>query len=357
MAIKIKSPNSDDVWEKWKKRAERSQNLEKHYKVKGAAFTLDSITAAEYVKNVNKGAIFFFEESHDIQPSSQKPESDVKNVPKIQKMRFFEFSGKVDKTKWKYEENVPFFNTLEKIKCTKCSGTGGERCSKCNGSGQLTCTKCKGSTSNLKCDSCDAHGTIDIEVDVIDQNGKSSKKQSQVVCKDCLGKKYEFCMKCSGFGKIGCSYCNGMGVNTCSDCKGYGYKYRYSIKAVPFQESHQRTPKLYSSIEMKGLENEVGQEIQKTIESVEGILLRSPKKEFEQKFIEPNLGFFDKPLKKTLKNVVKDFKNAESNPEISIQLPVYLFPVLCLEAETKKGKKFKVYAIGSDRKFRVFGKI
>ena len=72
MAIHIKSPNPDEVWEKWKLKAARSQKLEKYYGIKGAVFNLESITAAEFVKDVNKGAIFYLEKSHDIQVSTKK---------------------------------------------------------------------------------------------------------------------------------------------------------------------------------------------------------------------------------------------------------------------------------------------
>lgn len=357
MAIKIKSPNSDEIWEKWKQSAVKSQNLEKHYGIKGAQFSLENITAAEFVKNVEKGVIFYYEESEDIQPSRSKPEKITQKASKIEKVTFYQFSEKVNKENWKYDEMVPLYNSLEKVACKTCQGSGGIKCSKCNGSGKVVCSSCKGDSSTLKCKTCNGSGTIVIEVEVIDHKGNKTKKQTQVLCKDCLGKKQIICSKCNGYGKVICSYCNGMGVNTCSDCKGFGYLYNYTIGPVPFKESHVHIPKLISSLDMKGLEKEIGLEIQKTIESVEGILIQKPNKELDKKFIEPNLGFFEKPEKKAVKTVIKDWKNAEKNTEINIRLPIYLFPVLCLESETKKGKKFKIYAIGSDRKYRVFGKI
>ncbi len=357
MVVKIKSPNPDEIWEKWKHRVSSAGNLEKHYKVKGAQFTLDSITAAEYVKRVEKGAIFYFEKSHDIQPTRTKPKEVVQKVPKILKERFFDIRGEVDKSTWKHEMEVPFYSTLKKMECSTCNGTGGIKCSKCNGAGKVKCPKCGGNSANLTCKTCKGEGHLIIEIEVESASGEISKKRSQVQCPDCLGRKTTFCMKCGGQGTVACTYCEGTGKNTCSDCKGYGILYSYQVKPVPFKVVHEEAPVLHSSLDLKGLEQEIGQQIHQTIESVEGILIKQPSKQLAKKFIEPNLGYFDKTLKKTLKNVVKDWKLAETDVEFNIRLPIYLFPVLCLECETKKGKKFKIYCIGSDRKYRIFGRI
>ena len=61
MGITIKSANPDDIWESWKRKASKTQKLEKHYGTKGAVFNLDQVTATEFVKNVSKAAIIYFE--------------------------------------------------------------------------------------------------------------------------------------------------------------------------------------------------------------------------------------------------------------------------------------------------------
>ena len=50
MGITIKSANPDDIWESWKRKASKSQKLEKHYGTKGAVFNLEQVTATEIVK-------------------------------------------------------------------------------------------------------------------------------------------------------------------------------------------------------------------------------------------------------------------------------------------------------------------
>ena len=357
MAIHIKSPNPDEVWEKWKLKAARSQKLEKYYGIKGAVFNLESITAAEFVKDVNKGAIFYLEKSHDIQVSTKKPEEIVTIVPKIEKVTFYQFNGKVIKGEWKNNDEVPFFKSLTKVTCSECQGSGGIQCKKCKGTGFQTCSKCKGDKQSLTCKTCDGTGNILFEVVVKNEKGKTEKKQSQVRCPDCKTKKHFHCSKCHGSGKNVCGYCDGLGVNTCSNCKGYGVLYKYSIKPVPFKEEHEATPLVLSSLKLSGLESEIGQEIQKAIETVEGIRINTPKKELSQKFIEPTLGYFDKTIKKVANKVEKEWSIAEKDKHINIRGPIYLFPVLVMNCETRKGKKFQVVCIGSDKKFRVFGQI
>ena len=101
----------------------------------------------------------------------------------------------------------------------------------------------------------------------------------------------------------------------------------------------------------------MGQEIQQAIERVEGIILRDPYNEMNQRFIEPSLGYFSKEISKIMTEAQKSLKNAEKNKDYSIRKPVYIFPLIALDCETAKGKKFQVFSIGSERGYLVFGKI
>ena len=101
MSIRIKSPNPDAVWDRWKQKNSKKENLEKHYKIKGTIFNLESITAAEYVKDVAKGVVFYFEKSQNVGPSDKKPKIETKSVPKVEKVTFYEFTNKVNKEDWK----------------------------------------------------------------------------------------------------------------------------------------------------------------------------------------------------------------------------------------------------------------
>ena len=60
--VRIKTPNLDEIFEKWKQRAVRSdkKKMEKQFGTKGAIFSLDAISAAEYVKDTQKEAAIYF---------------------------------------------------------------------------------------------------------------------------------------------------------------------------------------------------------------------------------------------------------------------------------------------------------
>ncbi|MHA1583835.1 MAG: hypothetical protein ACTSVU_08800 [Promethearchaeota archaeon] len=357
MAVTIKSPNPDDVWENWKRTAQRNQNLEKYYKIKGAVFDITSITAAEYIKAVHKEALIFFERSRDIKPTSVKPKIIKVNANKLEKVRFYQFSGVVNKENWKEKEEVPFYNTLKKEACSDCGGTGGAQCKKCNGTGYVPCPTCSKNNDKLACKTCNGTGKIEIEIEVLNEKGEKTKKKSIVSCPDCYGLKQKKCPKCGGTHRIVCSYCNGLGKNKCSKCNGYGYLYSYEIKPVPFKEEHSAEPILLSSIKISGVERDLGKEIQKAMDEVEGIVIRTPNKELNQKFIEPTLGYYSKEIGKIAKQASKEWKNAEKDKEINIRPPIYLFPLLSLDCETKKGKKFQIVCIGSEKKYKVYGKV
>jgi hypothetical protein len=358
MGITIKSANPDDIWESWKQKASKSQKLEKHYGVKGAVFRLEQVTATEFVKGVSKAAIIYFEKSFDIKPDKTKPKEEKATIKELERIKFYSFSGERPKIdEWKGKDEVASYQSLKKVSCEKCKGTKGSLCKKCDGTKTRDCPDCDGKNDKLKCKKCDGSGNLPVELEVYDEHNKKTKKVLQVSCGTCLGTGIIPCKTCGGSGKVPCKYCDAIGKSPCSKCDGTGVMYTYLIKPVPFKEEHEAEPIVLSSIKLSGLEKELGKEIQKTLEQVEGILIRNPKKELNQKYVEPNLGYFPKEVGKIVKEAGKEWKNADGKKELSIQLPIYIFPVLALECETKKGKKFTVYGIGSDKKYQVFGEI
>jgi len=54
--VRIKTPNLDEIFEKWKQRSIRKdkKKMEKQFGTKGAVFSLDAVSAAEYVKDTRK---------------------------------------------------------------------------------------------------------------------------------------------------------------------------------------------------------------------------------------------------------------------------------------------------------------
>ncbi|MHA1886890.1 MAG: hypothetical protein ACTSX0_02595 [Promethearchaeota archaeon] len=355
MNIQIKSPNPDDIWDLWKRQNAKSQNLEKHYRIKGSTFNLDNITSSEYVKDVEKGAILLYLRTEKSLPEDAKPKVRQISPKKVTKESFYDFRTSPTKKNWKGDNVVPFLNTLKPVKCPSCEGSGKVQCSKCKGQRFVVCTNCGG--KEKKCKKCNGTGKLSETITVINEKGEKIKKEIVFQCNECFGSGSVTCKKCGGTGKILCTYCDGTGVYRCDKCDGYGITYQYEIKPVPFKYDSQTEPMLFSSIKLSGLESQIGRDIQQALDQVEGILIRHPEKELNKKFIEPSLGYISKEIQKIAKNVKKEWESAQRSSNLSISLPIYLFPVLILKCETKKGRSFQVFAIGSEKKYRVYGKI
>ena len=355
--ISIKSANPDVIWEKWKQKSAKTQKLEKYYGVKGAVFKLDNITAAEFVKGVEKATIIYLEKSLDIEPSKEKIKSEKASVRDVEKEKFYNINGYPVKSDWKGSSEVPFFKTLQKQNCSRCDGRGGVTCKKCDGSRFISCPDCGGKSERTNCKECKGTGKKIIEITMLNEKEDKTKKEIEVKCNECMGSGNITCNRCGGTGNIPCKYCDGLGIIQCSDCKGYGVFFNYQIKPVPFKKEHQSEPIILSSIKLSGLEKEMGKEIHDAIEQVEAIVIRKPDKDLDKNFIEPSLGYYSKEIGKTVKEASKEWKQASKKEEINIKLPIYVFPVLVLNCETKKGKTFQVFSLGSDKKFLVFGNI
>jgi hypothetical protein len=84
MPVNIKSPNPDDIWDAWKRKNVKTQSLEKHYGIKGAVFKLDDISAAEFVKDVHKATLIYFEVETKITGSGKKGKLEKIPVSKME---------------------------------------------------------------------------------------------------------------------------------------------------------------------------------------------------------------------------------------------------------------------------------
>lgn len=353
--IIIKSPNPDVIWSSWKQKAARSNNLDKHYKTKGVVFSLDNITAAEYVKAVNKEAIIFYEEIYEATASTANKKIRQGNVRSLLKEQFYEFRTTALKSEWKGPEDVAYLNSIQQYNCPTCHGAGKTTCSKCNGRKLITCSNCKGTT--IGCKECNSTGRKIIKISVIDQQNNRKTVEQQIPCPVCSGTKKVECYRCGGTGKVPCDSCQAEGAKTCKECNGHGILFKWIVQPVPFKAEKLAKPVILASTKVSGFEKEMGLEIQNAIERVEGIAIRDPYNELNQRFIEPSLGYFTKEIAKMVNDTQKSWKNTDKDKDYSIKRPIYIFPLIVLDCETAKGKKFQVFSIGSERGYLVFGKI
>ncbi|MHA1340858.1 MAG: DnaJ-like cysteine-rich domain-containing protein [Promethearchaeota archaeon] len=321
MSVRIKSPNPDDIWDKWKQKTLRTQKkkIEKAYRVKGAVFSIENIGAAEYVKNVAKEAAIYFEKSLKIDAPKVKPRDFQVNWRKLESVKFFDFKSEVDKTQWKFDEEVPSFKSISKIQCSDCNGRGYYEKKK-------SCSNCK-------------DGNYHVILDVYNEKGDKSNREFEMKCPKCFGEGYF------------------VEREPCKTCNGTGILFRYQTMAVPFRKVSQREPVFLTSTKVSGIEKKIGKEIQDAIQNVGGIQIRNPDKELDEKFIEPNLGYMTKGIKSIIKNAKKQWKEASKNEDLTIHTPIYIFPLIQLECATIKGKKFYVYSVGSADKFIVAGNL
>jgi len=321
MSIRIKSPNPDEIWEKWKQKALKTQKkqLEKVYKIKGAVFSIENIAAAEYVKNVNKEAAIYFEKSIKIEPTKLKPQEYQINWRKMENVQFFDFKNEVDKSKWKFGNEVASYKSISKIQCLNCNGKGYYEKKK-------SCNNCK-------------NGSYHVFVEVINEKGEKSNKELDIKCPKCYGE--------------------GVFIEKepCKNCLGTGSLFKYQIMPVPFKRISSKEPVLLASMKLAGLEKELGKEIQDAFMEVGGIQIKNPDKELDESFIEPTLGYTSKGVKNILKQAKSEWKEFSKNQDLIKETSMYLFPLIQLECVTSKGKKFFVYGIGTSEKFIVFGKL
>jgi hypothetical protein len=343
----MKSPSADDVFAKWLEHADMGK-LEKLFSVKHVQFERSNVSAAESVKNVEKHAVFFFHSK--IEPSSRaEGEKNVVNYEDLQKVNFHHFGNKeVDSTEWKDKNMVPLHESVNEIKCDECSGKGSIMCDKCKGTGVLGCKKCNG-TGNITCPTCKGDKKLYLKLKVMTE-GKKSEEQMAHNCYTCGGTGTIKCNNCGGTGKVECDKCHGDAKTTCKKCKGTGTLYEYTNGPVPFKT--EGIPNIFYKSEF---DKTLADTINKEFSNIEGITFKDYN-DLNEKEITPQLGFYNKEVEDKMnkaKNAFKDLEKKGANRAETPEYPIYVYPLLKLDMETPKGKKFSVFSIGTEKKYVV----
>lgn len=353
MPIQIKGPNADEIFNRFKQTSGRRKALEKHYGIKKAAFNIDNVTAAEFVKEVHKEAVFFYQVDVNIKPTG-KTEIIKVTHKKLEKTKFYKFDKPVPMEEWKGDKTVPMFNSIKLIKCPDCNG-GKINCDKCGGTGTVKCSDCKG-TGTKECSKCAGKGKQLMEIGAYNgENKKIENNKMDYGCPNCFGSGKIICSKCDGLQKTLCKKCDGKSSVQCDTCLGTGSLYQYEIQPVPFLEERSILPNLFPSVKTN-MEKQMGAEISELIENVEGIRLKN-EDDLKKKIIEPNLGYYAKSIDKALSQTQSQFKKHNKMDGYKPKLPIYLFPLIILDCLTPKGKKYNVYSIGSNNGFLIFGEL
>jgi hypothetical protein len=287
--------------------------MEKQFGTKGAVFSLDAVSAAEYVKDTMKEAAIYFAIKKTLGPTPKGKDGNIVVAPRIARVEYFSFKGKgqIDKENWKGDENVPIFESIQPVSCKTCRGKGytEDKCKSCNGTGK-------------------------IEEKLIVLIGEEQEKEKKIFSYPCAA--------CYGTGKR---------QNQCKECGGHKNLYKYEILPVPFKTVVTGVPILHSSAQTK-YEKEIGDDLHKMIEDVEGIKF-TDYKELESK-AEASLGYWNKNIKKTISSAGSDYKIYQKDKDAQITTQIHLFPMIQMFCETKKGSKFEIYSLGSANKFIIY---
>ena len=141
--VRIKTPNLDEIFEKWKQRSVRKdkKKMEKQFGTKGAIFSLDAVSAAEYVKDTQKEAAIYFAIKKTVGAVTKGTEEKIVLAPRVPRETYYSFKGKsnVNKDNWKGDDKVPTYETLQTISCKNCNGKGyvEGKCKSCKGTGKI----------------------------------------------------------------------------------------------------------------------------------------------------------------------------------------------------------------------------
>ncbi|MFX1375944.1 MAG: hypothetical protein ACFFA0_09050 [Promethearchaeota archaeon] len=318
MSVRIKTPNLDEIFEKWKQKAARTdrKKMEKQFGTKGAVFSLDAISAAEYVKDTMKEVAIYFAVKKSFGPAPKGKEENLVIAPKVGREQFYSFKGttKINKDNWKGAEKVPQFESIRAVPCKNCRGKG---------------------YSENKCKTCKGTGKIDETFTVlVGEEQNKEKKSFSYPCAACYG--------------------TGNRTEPCKDCGGHKNMYIYDILPVPFKTVVTGVPILHSSAQTR-YEKEIGDDLHSMIEDVEGIRFNDFK-ELESK-AEASLGYMNKNISRTIGAARSDYKKHEKDNDSQITTQIYLFPMIQMFCETKKGTKFELYSLGSGNKFMTYSNL
>ena len=312
--VRIKTPPLDSVFEKWKQSAARKdrKKLEKQFGTKGAVFSLDAISAAETVKDTMKEAAIYFAIKRTIEAAKDKDLTTV-TAPRLARVTFYSFkgAGKIDKDNWKGNDSVPTLESIKGVQCKTCRGKGytDNKCKTCKGTGKIT--------ENWQV--------------LVGQEQKKEKKTFSYPCSECYGE-------------------GNLRVR-CKECLGHKNLYSYETLPVPFQTVVTGFPVLHSSAQTR-YEKEIEKDLHQLIEQVEGIKFNDFK-ELTNK-AEASLGYYNKKISKTINDAKSDYNKYSKDKAAQIQTQIYLFPMIQMFCESKKGSKFEIYSVGSEQKFMIY---
>ncbi len=313
--ISIKSPNPDDIFAKWTQAALKKdkKSLEKEFGVKGAVFSIENLSAAEIVKEINKEAAIYFAIKKTVAPGKGSGKDEIiVPVSKLNRETFYAFKdGSVNKDNWKGKSTVPMIETLKAVPCKTCGGKGYT---------EESCKTCKGS------------GSLQTKIDVLIGENQDNKKNILDYS----------CAECYGTGKI---------PQRCRECEGFKNQYKYEILPVPFKTVVTGIPVLHSSAQTK-YEKEIERDLHEVIQEVDGIKFNEFKT-LENK-AEAALGYWNKAIKKTISMAGSDYYSYSKDKSVQIVTQIYLFPMMQLFCESKRGTRFEIYSIGSQNNFMVY---
>ena len=115
--------------------------MEKQFGTKGEIFSLDAISAAEYVKDTLKEAAIYFAVKKTLGPAPKCKDENIVTAPRVGREQFYSFKGaeKVNKENWREKEMVPMFDSIQAVPCKICRGKGyfENKCKTCNGTGKI----------------------------------------------------------------------------------------------------------------------------------------------------------------------------------------------------------------------------
>jgi hypothetical protein len=351
----LKTPLPDEVFQRFLK-TKSEKDIEKKFGRK-----LKEISPMEVVGNVihKSPALLFRSFVRKKQSSKKSSKKEYYSFRSLQKEKFYEFTKDISTNDWQSKETEVFlFKKIQNLNCSKCNGSGMEKkCKTCNGSRGITCEACK-SDKDLQCKECKGSGEISFNLEVIKvPESKKEKIETRISCPECHGSKMTLCKVCAGSKKQICKTCQGTGGVSCTECVGTGIVYKLQYSPVPFADSSDVHVFLNSAIEKELTKAKLlkGKELHDLLEkaNVEAIKI-SNLKNLDQKYLEAELGFWDKEASSQIKECKKMFEKLEKSGVEDPKLPIEIYPLQKIDIETYKGKKFSVCSIGSQNGFIVF---
>ncbi len=340
----VKAISSDETFQEWLSHADM-KTLEKFFKKKKVDFKRELVSAVETVQGVDKFVVIYFEKNVKAALAGKQTQSTVQvNVKELEKTRFFDLEGKqVSIESWKGDKEVPMYNTIKEIKCSKCVGLGSMKCKSCGGTGTLKCVNCDGK-AKITCKTCKGTKVVEYEIEVTDGEGKKYRAKRKMPCPECHAQGTYNCPDCSATAKIHCKTCDSSGVSSCETCKGTGVMYEYSIQPVPFIMSKKDAEVYYS----KDVEKFIGkQSVEDMLNArdIQGIVITNPD-DLKESVLKPQLNYWTKDADKVCNDAKKDYKDYVKKSIVKEGTKILVLPSLQLTCKGVNGKEFQVFGIG-----------